>query len=167
MKLLEPFQLFDQTECKQIIQLAQQQYEQQGLAAGKYTPEVRSNHIYWWQHPDPGKFLHILTQFEKYPVTWVQEPYQVSRYDTGTFYEWHEDQFKNKRTSARLLTLTCTLQTAPGAAFETRDHRFELEEGQAVIIPADMEHRATAPTIGTRWAFTAWGMGPNPLLSQN
>lgn len=167
MKLLEPFQLFDRTECKQIIRLAQQEYEYQGLAAGKYTPDVRSNHIYWWQHPDPGKFFHILSQFDEYPVTWVQEPFQISRYDPGTFYDWHADQFKNNRTSARLLTLTCTLQAAPDAAFETRDQRYELGEGQAIIFPADMEHRATAPKNKSRWAFTVWGMGPNPWLSQS
>jgi predicted 2-oxoglutarate/Fe(II)-dependent dioxygenase YbiX len=167
MKLLEPFQLFDRTECKQIIRLAQQQEVRPGLAAGQYVPEVRTNRIYWYDHPDPGKFFHILSQFEEYPVTWVQEPFQVSRYDSGTFYDWHADQFKNKRTSARLLTLTCTLQCASGAAFETRDQRYELKEGEAILFPATLEHRATAPVIGTRWAFTVWGMGPNPLLSQS
>ena len=165
MTLLEPFQLFTQDECQTIITQAQTESEIQGLAAGRYTPDVRSNHIYWWQHPDPGRFLFLLSQFKEYPVTWVQEPFQVSRYDTGTFYDWHEDQFKNKRTSARLLTLTCTLQTAPGAAFETREERFELDTGWAILFPATMEHRATAPTRGTRWAFTAWGMGPNPNLT--
>jgi len=160
--ILEPFQLFTPEECEEIIQSAQSEAEHEGLAAGKYSPDVRNNHIYWWRHPDPGKFHHILTQYPDYPVTWLQEPFQVSRYNTGTYYEWHEDQFDNSRTSTRLLTLTCTLASAPGAVFETRERSYELDTGWAVIFPSDIEHRATAPISGARWAFTVWAMGKNP-----
>jgi len=164
--ILEPFTLFTPEECEEIIRAAQSEAEREGLAAGRYSPDVRNNHIYWWRHPDPGRFHHLLTQYEEYPVTWLQEPFQVSRYDTGRYYEWHTDRFVNSRTSARLLTLTCTLQAAPEARFETKDRSYELKTGEAIIFPSDMEHRATPPIKGTRWAFTVWAMGQNPKLNK-
>ena len=81
-------------------------------------------------------------------------------------YEHAQGLVDNRRTSARLLTLTCTLQPAPGALFETRDHTFELATGEAVIIPATVDHRALPPISDTRWALTAWAMGPNPNLEE-
>ena len=119
----------------------------------------------FWIDFDRANYLqHQMRYITEYPVTWLEEPIQVSKYDTGQYYSWHKDQLVNNRTSSRLLTLTCTLQNAPGGLFETRNHSFELNAGEAVIIPSDVDHRALPPISGTRWALTAWGMGANPNL---
>ncbi len=164
MKLYEPFQLFTSEECDQIIQNAFELTEEEGIAGGKYNPGVRNNKVFWLDYQDIGKFQTPMMSITDYSVTWIQEPIQVSKYEKEQYYHWHKDQFENTRTSARLLTLTCTLQSAPGAIFETKDHSFDLKQGQAVIIPSDVDHRALPPISGTRWAVTAWGMGTNPNL---
>lgn len=165
MELYKPFQLFGQDECANLIQLAQQSPEQNGRAGGNYNPGVRNNKVFWIDYNNVNYLQHQMGNLlDDYPVTWVDTPIQVSKYDTGEFYHWHKDQLVNSRTSSRLLTLTCTLQHAPGALFETREHSFELDTGWAVIIPSDVDHRALAPISSTRWALTVWGMGANPNL---
>lgn len=164
MKLYEPFRLFSESECTDIINLAKQSPEKNAKAGGDYNPGIRNNTVFWVDYPNAHYLQHQMRFLTEYPVTWLEEPIQISKYDKGQFYHWHKDQMVNSRTSARLLTLTCTLQTAPGALFETKNHTFELDTGEAVIIPSDVEHRALPPITGTRWALTAWGMGPNPNL---
>lgn len=167
MELYTPFQLFTEDECIELIRLANHSPEHNARAGGIENPGVRNNKVYWIDYEDTYYLQDQMRDLlEDYPVTWVQEPIQVSKYNTGEFYHWHKDQMINRRTSARLLTLTCTLQHAPGGLFETKDHSFDLTPGQAVIIPSDVDHRALSPISGTRWALTAWGMGPNPNLEE-
>lgn len=164
MSLYEPFRLFSEEECKSIIELAKKSSEKNAKAGGDYNPGVRNNTVFWIDFDRTSYLQHQMRYITEYPVTWIEEPIQVSKYDTGQYYSWHKDQLVNKRTSSRLLTLTCTLQNAPGGLFETRNHSFELQAGEAVIIPSDVDHRALPPISGTRWALTAWGMGANPNL---
>jgi predicted 2-oxoglutarate/Fe(II)-dependent dioxygenase YbiX len=165
LELYKPFQLFTQDECNELIHLAQQSPEKNGKAGGNYNPGVRNNKVFWIDYSNADYIQHQMTELlDEYPVTWLEKPIQVSKYDQGEFYHWHKDQLINSRTSSRLLTLTCTLQHAPGGLFETRDHSFDLNAGEAVIIPSDIDHRALPPVSGIRWALTAWGMGANPNL---
>lgn len=168
MQLYTPFQLFTEDECQDLISLAQRSSERDGRAGSGFNPGVRNNKVYWIEYENAqGLFLHHMQSLSgEYPVTWIQEPIQVSKYNKGEYYHWHKDRITNRRTSSRLLTLTCTLQPAPGALFETRDHTFELAAGQAVIIPSDVDHRALPPIDDVRWALTAWGMGANPSLEE-
>jgi len=164
VKLYEPFRLFSKSECAEIIELAKTSTEKNAKAGGDYNPGYRNNTVHWITLDQIARLYDQMDLLPQYPVTWIEEPIQVSKYDVGQYYHWHKDQLVNNRTSARILTLTCTLQSAPGALFETRNHSFELEAGEAVIIPSDVDHRALPPISGTRWALTAWGMGANPNL---
>lgn len=168
MELYTPFQLFTQDECEELIRQAHLSEERDGRAGDGFNPGVRNNKVYWIEYDNAQGLVEQYMQdlSDDYPVTWVQEPIQVSKYNTGEYYHWHKDIIVNRRTSSRLLTLTCTLQPAPGALFETKDHTFELTAGQAVIIPSNVEHRALPPISGERWALTVWGMGANPNLEE-
>lgn len=164
MKLYTPFQLFTPEECEQIIRDTKELAESDGIAGGKYNTSIRNNKIFWIDYKDIEKLRNLMMDIEDYNVSWIQEPIQISKYEKEQYYHWHTDQSVDKRTSSRILTLTCTLQTAPGAHFVTRDHTFDLQQGEAVLIPSTAEHRALPPTSGTRWAVTVWGMGDNPNL---
>jgi len=98
----------------------------------------------------------LLPYIKDHEIKYLEHPYQVSNYRPGEFYSWHQDYTLNSRRRKRIATLTCTLQTAPGAIIETRNGNFNLGVGQAVIFPAELKHRATAPTSGERWSFTVW-----------
>ena len=160
--LLEPFQLFEPDECDRIIDRARQQLAQARTTAG-YDVTVRSNSVAWLEFEDQGRFYDLMTGRDDHTVTWLQHPYQVSCYKQGEFYEWHEDLIPSTyRSSIRSLTLTCTLEPAPNAQFQTLTQQFNLAKGEAILFDATTQHRATAPTQGERWALTVWGMMPNP-----
>lgn len=160
--LLSPFQLFTPEECDAIIARAKTQLEAARTTAG-YDKSVRSNTVAWLEFEDQGRFYDIMTGRTDVEVTWLQHPYQVSCYSTGEFYDWHEDLIpSNYRSSIRSLTLTCTLEPAPNAQFQTKTQHFDLNKGEAILFDATTQHRATAPTSGERWALTVWGMKPNP-----
>lgn len=160
--VLEPFQLFTPQECDAIIERAKSQLAD-ARTTGGYDKGVRSNTVAWLEFEDQGRFYDAMTGRDDYEVTWLQHPYQVSSYAPGEFYDWHEDLIpSNYRSSIRSLTLTCTLEPADNAQFQTKTHNYDLKKGEAILFPATLQHRATAPKQGTRWAFTVWGMKPNP-----
>lgn len=172
-----PFQLFSTKQCKKIIKLAQQQHAiMRGWTMGG-VHSMRTNSVYWLHPDDIPPSWDLWVQVKRHlsarpdlPVDWLQEHWQISKYHTGEFYDWHSDSRpEHKRSSERSLTLTCTLQSAPGAALELGEHRWELPAGWAVVFPASDLHRATPPTQGTRWALTVWGMAWNQdvIQSQN
>lgn len=163
IELLEPFQLFTPEECDSIIAQAKQGLKL-ARTTGGYDSSVRSNTVAWLDLEEHrGRFYDILVGRSDVAATWLQEPFQVSCYSTGEFYDWHEDLIPStSRSSIRSLTLTCTLEPAPNAQFQTKTNYYDLDKGQAILFDATTQHRATAPTKGERWALTVWAMKPNP-----
>jgi len=158
--LQEPFRLFTPQECDEI--LARVQDLKPARVVGGELPNVRNNSVYWMDFEDQGRFYDIMTDREDVPVRWLQHPYQISRYAPGEFYDWHVDLIESRRSSIRSLTLTCTLEPAPGASIQFETREFELEKGWAVLFDAHTSHRANPPQSGERWALTVWGMQDNP-----
>jgi len=171
--LYTPFELFTAKESKKIIKLAQLQHaKMRGWTVGGIH-SIRTNSI-WWLHQDcvPPKWnlysriRSVMTARPDLPMDWIQEHWQISQYEAGQFYDWHRDSIpkwtRERRSSQRSLTLTCTLQSAPGATLQTEQHEWDLPVGWAVLFPSDDLHRARPPHTGSRWSFTAWGMRWNP-----
>ena len=166
IQLEQPFKLFTEQQCHSLILRAQQLELKPGqVMGGDPLRQHRNNHAYWIALEDNEyDMLWDITMslHGQYHLTWMQQPTQISLYRTGEFYDWHPDvYYGNHRKSIRSLTLTCTLQKAAGAVFETRNGVYDLDQGEAIIFPADLEHKACAPTQGERWALTVWYMTPN------
>lgn len=159
LQLNEPFQLFTEEQCKDFIRRANEQGLQQGQTYSSNS-NARSNNVSWLELTDDEyNYLWETVKDFWWSVHWYEKPVQISRYAPGEFYEWHDDAKPNKgRSSIRHLTLTCTLQSAPGAVFETENRVYDLAPGMAVLFPSDVKHRATEPTEGERWSFTVWYM---------
>jgi len=163
--LRRSFQLFTPDECEELIALA----DSTGWHASRNNDTIRTNWVSW---PHPPKWckdriwdLTAGRQNNTPRCTWLQEPFQISRYESGEFYEWHQDRLDIRawHKSIRQLTVTATLRASPGGAVEIKDYGVFCEaQGSAVIFRATDVHRATAPQ-GTRYAFTAWAMGPNEV----
>lgn len=171
IELYKPFQLFTPEHCEQIIKESSKNTNGvRSLVSGKQETPQRSSTTFWYQPKafTPEDLLDYFKPFEEqdYLVTYVQRPIQVARYRKGQFFGWHYDQRRGKHRHGRLLTLTCTLREAPGSGFEIKDHSIKLGVGEAVIFPANVIHRATAPTEGERWAFTTWGSGKITKVSK-
>ena len=166
IQLEQPFKLFTEQQCNSLILRARQLELKQGqVMGGDPLRQRRNNHTYWIALEDNeyDMLWDITIPLRgQYNLTWMQKPTQISLYCMGEFYDWHPDvYYGNHRKSIRSLTLTCTLQKATGAVFETRNCVYDLDQGEAIIFPADLEHRACAPTQGERWALTVWYMTPN------
>ena len=166
IQLEQPFQLFTPSQCLELIQRAQSLELKQGLVmSSDPLRQRRNNHAHWLslEEVEYDMLWELVRPWHQLlSLTWMQKPIQISRYHTGEFYDWHPDSHSyDHRSSVRALTLTCTLQTAAGAVFETRRGSYDLKQGEALVFPAELEHRACAPTLGERWAFTVWYMRPN------
>jgi len=155
MKLYEPFQFLTTEECEEILDYA---FDTQTKDAKN---PVRQNRIIWyndskyWQ-----KWIDMFNTIEPV-IDWIQTP-QISFYKPGEQYGWHKDGWPADRTHVRHFTLTCELQSAPGACFEMKEHNITpLQKGQAVIFRSPEKHRATSPIDGERISFTIWAMAKN------
>jgi len=161
VELARPFVVFNQQECCDLITRAVKLSP--GLVYGQRTSSVRTNQVFWLALKPALKdrLWNLALDFkQEFGWTWFQEPVQISCYNPGEFYDWHDDVIRRPgQKSRRVLTLTVSLQAAKDAYFETRNHRYYLESGHGIFIPADLEHRATAPSQGSRWALTVWYMG--------
>ena len=155
MKLYEPFQFLTAAECEEIIDYARDKQ----IKDAENT--VRRNRIVWYEHSRHWqKWIDMLNTIEPV-IDWIQAP-QISFYRPGEAYGWHNDRWTAYRTHIRHFTLTCELQSAPGACFEMKEHNIApLQKGQAVIFRSPEEHRATSPVDGERISFTIWAMAKN------
>ena len=158
MKLYEPFQFLTADECDKIIECASSSETVVGTTLGK-SP-IRNNRVSWYKDSQQWqKWIDIFNTIEPV-VDWIQPP-QVAFYKPGEAYDWHTDTWPNYRTHIRHFTLTCELQSAPGARLELENKEFSLQRGQAIIFKPQDRHRALSPTDGERISLTIWAMAKN------
>ncbi len=85
---------------------------------------------------------------------------QFARYGPSAFYEWHQDSTaeENDPATTRTLSMSVLIQNPEaGGGLELRNGGvIPLEVGDAVVFPADEEHRALEVTAGTREVLVAW-----------
>ena len=159
MKLYEPFQFLTNNQCDQIIEYATESDVKAGTTLRK--SEVRNNRVAWYKNSECWQAWIDMFNTIDPVIDWIQTP-QVAFYRPGEQYKWHVDTWPNYRTHIRHFTLTCELQSAPGARLELKERQFNLQRGEAVIFKPQDEHRATTPTEGERISFTIWAMALNP-----
>ena len=158
MKLYEPFQFLTANECDEIIKYADTSEIKPGttLRSGK----VRNNRVAWYKESHQWqKWISMFNTIDPV-IDWIQTP-QVAFYKPGEEYKWHVDTWPNYRTHIRHFTLTCELQSAPGARLEIENQQFDLKRGQAIIFKPHDKHRAVSPTDGQRISLTIWAMAKN------
>ena len=158
MKLYEPFQFLTADECDSIIEYADRSEIKAGATLRSGT--VRNNRVAWYKESSQwSKWISMFNTIDPV-IDWIQTP-QVAFYKPGEEYKWHVDTWPNYRTHIRHFTLTCELQSAPGARLEIENQQFSLERGQAIIFKPQDKHRAVSPTDGERISLTIWAMAKN------
>jgi len=157
MKLYEPFQFLTTAECDELIEYAQSKIKP-GTTLGKST--TRNNRVAWYEESRTWtKWISMFNEIDPV-IDWIQTP-QIALYSPGEQYGWHTDTWPSNRTHTRYFTLTCELQSAPGARLELENQEFYLQRGQAIIFKPSDRHRAISPTEGERISFTIWAMALN------
>ena len=158
MKLYEPFQFLTANECDSIIEYANRSEIKSGTTLR--SDKVRNNRVAWYKESVQWpKWISMFNTIDPV-IDWIQTP-QVAFYRPGEEYKWHVDTWPNYRTHIRHFTLTCELQSAPGARLEIENQQFILERGQAIIFKPQDKHRAVSPTDGERISLTIWAMAKN------
>ena len=150
--MIQRINVFTEPECRDLINL-HNNYEP-GRVGNRVVEHIRSNSVCWIEY-DVISLAHLFPEHD-----WIANPCQLSRYAPGESYDWHHDVITG-RSSSRLYTLTVTLQPAEGAHIEIGNTVVDLKTGEGVVFDSNLQHRATAPTVGTRYAFTTWAMRKN------
>lgn len=95
---------------------------------------------------------------------------QLTGYRPGQHYDWHMD-LGHGAISLRKLSVSVELSAEgsyDGGGLEIfygerGDNRAALRQGDAVVFPSFVMHRACPVTRGQRWSLVAWLTGPQPL----
>jgi PKHD-type hydroxylase len=94
---------------------------------------------------------------------------QLTRYGEGQLYNWHMDLGSGPMS---LRKISVVIELAAGAydgggieVFhgEASANRVPLGQGDALIFPSFIIHRALPVERGTRWTLVSWLTGPRPL----
>jgi PKHD-type hydroxylase len=96
------------------------------------------------------------------------EQVQLAKYETGHFYDWHQDTFfLTDDSTCRKITVVALLNNPAeftGGDFELQNSvssELVLQKGSLIAFPSYLSHRATAVTSGTRYSAALWVHGPN------
>lgn len=95
------------------------------------------------------------------------EQVQLAKYETGHFYDWHQDTFflVDNPTCRKVTAVVLLNDTSEftGGDFELQNcpGPIVLQKGSIIVFPSYLQHRATAVTSGTRYSAALWMHGPN------
>ena len=94
---------------------------------------------------------------------------QLTRYAAGQLYDWHMD-LGGGAMSLRKISVVVELAGGgyDGGGIEVfygegSGNRIALGQGDALLFPSFIMHRALPVQSGTRWTLVSWLTGPEPL----
>ena len=94
---------------------------------------------------------------------------QLTRYMAGQQYDWHMD-LGGGAMSLRKISVVVELAGGgyDGGGIEVfygegSGNRIALSQGDALVFPSFIMHRALPVQSGTRWTLVSWLTGPEPL----
>jgi len=98
------------------------------------------------------------------------EPVQLSSYGPGEFYGWHKDAdfYAISHAPIRKLSAVCLLSSKEdfeGGELKLRVDKTEsdnmlAEQGDIVVFPSSLDHKAFPVTKGMRFSAVLWATGP-------
>jgi PKHD-type hydroxylase len=167
---------FTVAECERVIAL------HEGMDA---TPKVvrddrgnflRNSEIFWIRPAPETRWIYDLiwvmaaefNQQHEFELSGKVSSLQLSRYMAGHKYEWHMDLGGG---DLRLRKISIVVELGSGGYdggglevfYGNAPGRIFLRQGDAVVFPSYIMHRALEVQQGVRWSLTAWLTGSNPL----
>jgi PKHD-type hydroxylase len=134
--------------------------------------EIRNNEVHFL--PENHWFEGILLNHVRYAnasANWNfsitgNEPVQVTSYTEGQKYEWHEDTSLLDKTKEyqRKLTTVCQLSdtsdfTGGGLFLKDIEDSILKNQGDIVVFPSFLSHKAAEVTSGNRVTLVCWVTG--------
>ena len=136
------------------------------VSHGGVPSENRANSIAWLSRPEWQWLYDMLHVAASESDLWgtnvagATGEVQFARYEVGEHYGWHSDSDPNApgEISRRTLSIVVVVSEAEsGGVLEVRGAPdLDLRAGDAVVFPAQAEHRATAVVVGRRESIVLW-----------
>jgi|TARA_R100000482_G_C5070489_1_gene121311 PKHD-type hydroxylase len=118
-------------------------------------------------------FISANNDYFKFDLDHFDSGIQVTKYETGQYYEWHVDAADSRDpcedldAPPRKLSMSMVLDTEFEGGnleiFSPPDHQiqtYSIPPGTVAIFPSWVSHRVTPVTSGTRYSLVAWMNGP-------
>jgi PKHD-type hydroxylase len=168
---------FKAAECEQIIALHQGQSALRSLMPGRNTGSIRDSDLFWIPRTTQSEWIferisNVATQYNSrygFGLSDEMGQLQLTRYATDQLYDWHMDLGPGAMS---LRKITVVVELAAGGYQgggteifygEGTHNRIDLSQGDALIFPSFIMHRALAVQGGTRWTLVTWFTGRKPL----
>jgi len=160
-------------ECQQIIDVGQKNLKEAHVMSGEAEEEKRRGKISWFVKDEKSE-LHSLMQkcvdafgdcvLEFFGVKLSNfEPLQFSHYKAGDFYGWHYDAHTEIHKAPRHFSATIELSNPAGYEggglefHSIRNPKPEKKQGNMIIFPSMLLHRALKVNSGVRHSLVIWG----------
>ena len=94
---------------------------------------------------------------------------QLTRYAKDQLYDWHMDLGAGAMSLRKIsVVVELAAEEYEGGGIEVfhgegTGNRISLRQGDALIFPSFIMHRALPVQSGTRWTLVSWLTGPKPL----
>jgi PKHD-type hydroxylase len=164
-------QRFSATECEDVIALHNENVAIQSKIPG------RDSDLFWVPQTTDTDWIfariwQIVTLYNaQYGFALSEEigQLQLTRYSKDQLYNWHMDLGPGAM-SLRKISVVVELATGGYCGGGTEvfygqetSNRIALGQGDALVFPSFVMHRALPVHRGTRWTLVSWLTGPAPL----
>jgi PKHD-type hydroxylase len=169
---------FTRTECERVIALHQEKGASRSTMPRGDSGFIRDSDLYWVPRTTETEWIfervwEVATLYNsRYGFGLAEEmgQLQLTRYAKDQLYDWHMDLGAGAM-SLRKISVVVELAAADGydgggtEVFygEGTGNRMALGQGDALIFPSFIMHRALPVQSGTRWTLVSWLTGPEPL----
>ncbi len=168
---------FTATECERVIELHQGQAALRSMMPGGKSGSIRNSDLFWVPRATQTDWIFerirgVATQYNSrygFGLSAEMGQLQLTRYAKDQLYNWHMDLGAGAMS---LRKISVVVELAAGGydgggteVFygEGTNNRIALSQGDALIFPSFILHRALPVRSGTRWTLVSWLTGPEPL----
>ncbi len=168
---------FSAEECQRVIAAHQQQSALQSRMPGRDRGLIRDSDLFWvprtpeteWMFARIWEVATLYNSRYRFGLCEDMGQLQLTRYAKDQLYNWHMD-LGGGAMSLRKLSVVVELADGgyEGGGIEVfhgegTGNRIALGQGDALVFPSFIMHRALPVQSGTRWTLVSWLTGPEPL----
>jgi PKHD-type hydroxylase len=168
---------FSRTECERIIALHQDKGVLHSKMPGRDRGFIRDSDLFWiarraeteWIFERVWDVATLYNSRYRFELFAEMGQLQLTRYAKDQLYNWHMDLGPGPM-SLRKISIVVELAAGgyEGGGIEVfygegTANRMALGQGDALIFPSFIMHRALPVHSGTRWSLVSWLTGPDSL----
>jgi PKHD-type hydroxylase len=168
---------FTAEECESVIALHQGSGALQSRMPRGDGAFIRDSDLFWVARTAQTEWIferlwNLATLYNSqygFELLAAMDQLQLTRYATGQLYNWHMDLgagVMSRRKISMVVELAAGGYDGGGTEVfygEGTGNRIALGQGDALVFPSFIMHRALPVQSGTRWTLVSWLNGRAPL----